>query len=82
MFKIYLQGRGGSEKNIILKKWYTQYGGGSGTLLARPSANSKRKWEQETKESNRKRHCGLWCNYNLKIIYLSLLLTAQLMIYI
>ena len=33
--------------------------GRDGTLLARPSANSKRKWDTENWDHNPKRHCGL-----------------------
>ena len=32
--------------------------GRGGTLLASPSANSKRKWDQDERESEQKRHCG------------------------
>ena len=33
--------------------------GREGTLLPRPSANKKRKWDMESWDTNPKRHCGL-----------------------
>ena len=33
--------------------------GREGTLLARTSANKKRKWDTESWDTNPKRHCGL-----------------------
>ena len=53
------QGRGAVRKIFFSRNVTYSMAGRSDTLLARPSANSKRKWEQEELESNRKRHCGI-----------------------